>query len=348
MQLGQVIVTMDSDVWSAFLLGRELSARILRRRPSTRRNVTMFHHSTQHILSAVAILVFSLAAAAQSPATGRTRHVVIATVNDAEILQAELDAWLAELPAEQRQAAETAMLRALIDRQLVLDYLQARSLGASPQELDLEVQRWSKTLAGRGLTLDEYFEQSGMDEAALRRLFAWKIGWFRFTDKHVTPSRLQKYFHEHNRDFDGTRLHVAHILWTADPEDMATDLEEANRVRQAILDGETSFDEAARKRSQGPSAVEGGDLGWIERRHPMHPAFSAAAFQLDVGQVSPPVITPFGIHLIRCLEIQPGELQLSDVRPQVVSSATRSLFHNLAARQRKQSRIDIFTDARRR
>ncbi len=239
------------------------------------------------------------------------------------------------------------MLRTLIDRQLVLDYLQARSRGASQQEVDLEIKRWTKTFASRGMTLAEYYEGSGMDEAALRRLFAWKIGWFRFVDKQLTASRLEKYFADHQRDFDGTRIHVAHILWRTTPAEIDDRVQEAARVRQAILEGKESFETAARSLSQAPSAPEGGDLGWLERQGTMHPAFLDAAFQLDVDEISPPVVTPAGVHLIRCLEVQPGERSLRDVREQVILSATQRLFRNLAGRQSKSARIEIVPHAER-
>ena len=58
-----------------------------------------------------------------------------------------------------------------------------------------------------------------------------------------------------------------------------------------------SFEEAAQKYSKCPSAAQGGSLGSFTRGR-MVPEFEEAAFQLKVGEISEPVKTQFGYHLI--------------------------------------------------
>ena len=83
--------------------------------------------------------------------------------------------------------------------------------------------------------------------------------------------------------------------WSSRPSGSAT-----------ILSGKISFAEAAAKYSAGPSGKQGGRLGQIARHGPMSETFSRAAFALEVGQISPPTPTPFGVDLIRCDGIKPG------------------------------------------
>lgn len=71
--------------------------------------------------------------------------------------------------------------------------------------------------------------------------------------------------------------------------------EEAEKIRQEILDGK-DFSEAA-KVSKCPSGRTGGDLGFFGRNQ-MVPEFEKVAFELPVGEVSIPVQTQFGWHLI--------------------------------------------------
>ena len=68
-------------------------------------------------------------------------------------------------------------------------------------------------------------------------------------------------------------------------------------------------------------------------------AFSAAAFSLAPGDVSPPVVTPFGVHLIRCDEVHPGGKSLADVREEVLSGLSRELLEKLAAVERRYTPV---------
>ena len=78
---------------------------------------------------------------------------------------------------------------------------------------------------------------------------------------------------------------------------------QANDIRAEIMAGEnqqaifSNFMRAARKYSTCPSGSSGGILGWFGRGD-MVPAFERAAFELPNGQVSEPVKTQFGYHLI--------------------------------------------------
>ncbi len=273
------------------------------------------------------------------PATESVPRMVIARVNKHEILLAELQARQRQLPESWQEQRRDLIVETLVQQQLVLDYLDQRSLGATEGEILLEMRRWEKTLAARGMSPAEFFRQTGLDRPALERRFGWSIGWPRFAESKLTDARLEKFFERHKRDFDGTRLRVAHILW---PHDLSLTkaTEQALQTRAEIMEDKISFAEAAISRSGAPSSDRGGELGWIERRHPMDEAFSAAAFALRRGETSPPVRTPFGTHLIRCLEEKPGEKSLDDVRNEVKTSARNRLFRNLAARQRRTSQIE--------
>lgn len=61
------------------------------------------------------------------------------------------------------------------------------------------------------------------------------------------------------------------------------------------------MEELAKQYSEDKSAASGGMLGWIKRGQ-MVEAFEAAAFQLGKGQISRPVQTPFGFHLIQVMD----------------------------------------------
>ena len=93
---------------------------------------------------------------------------------------------------------------------------------------------------------------------------------------------------------DGIR--ASHILRSTESRSKESALEEIMDIR-AELDSGADFAELARKHSECPSGVRGGDLGSIERGN-MVPEFEKIAFGLAVDSISDAVKTDFGYHLI--------------------------------------------------
>lgn len=73
---------------------------------------------------------------------------------------------------------------------------------------------------------------------------------------------------------------------------------EAVQIKKEIERGEITFEDAARLHSLCPSGQRGGDLGYFNRKQ-MVQSFSDAAFDLKVGEISDPVGTKFGWHIIK-------------------------------------------------
>jgi parvulin-like peptidyl-prolyl isomerase len=115
---------------------------------------------------------------------------------------------------------------------------------------------------------------------------------------------------------------------------------QAEKIREEIVAGKLTFADAARKYSAGPSRKDGGRLGSIGRHGPMDESFSRAAFALKVGEVSRPVKTVFGVHLIRCDEIKPGDKKLAEVRKELEDALSRELLDKLAKTQRQHTTVE--------
>jgi parvulin-like peptidyl-prolyl isomerase len=72
----------------------------------------------------------------------------------------------------------------------------------------------------------------------------------------------------------------------------------------------------------------------------MPEAFSTAAFALDKDQVSEPVQTRFGIHLIQVVEIKPGQRTWQECRGELRSAVTQYLFRWIAGKQREMAQVE--------
>ena len=96
------------------------------------------------------------------------------------------------------------------------------------------------------------------------------------------------------------QIRAAHILRSTDGRDKETALKEIEDIK-AEIDGGADFGDLAKANSDCPSGSGGGDLGRFVKGM-MVPEFEQAAFGLDVGEVSGPVETDFGYHLIHRTE----------------------------------------------
>jgi peptidyl-prolyl cis-trans isomerase SurA len=105
-----------------------------------------------------------------------------------------------------------------------------------------------------------------------------------------------------------------HILLRIGPElTQPAALAKLADIRQRIASGKTDFASAAREYSQDGSAAQGGDLGWASPGM-FVPEFEDAMNRLTEGQISSPVVSRFGVHLIQLAERRRVDLSLRDLR----------------------------------
>lgn len=300
------------------------------------------------MFSSFLLLAAAVAVQAQPQSDGQT--AVVARVDDQAITAAELQYEVQralgdrQLDAASLSALRKATLEQLIQRRLAQHHFNRKGFGASQQEIDLVIQRKRRELEDRESSLDEYLARAGLSDASFRAEVAWQIGWPRFLKRFLTEDNLQNYFEQHRREFDGTQLKVAHILFPveagADDQGWEKARASAQRVRGDIESG-LDFADAASRHSGAPTARAGGDIGYIQRHRPMPEPFSQAAFALQEGEVSPPVASPYGVHLILCKHIKPGEKTMEDVRSELRTAAIRFLFQWAADQQRGDSVVEV-------
>lgn len=127
----------------------------------------------------------------------------------------------------------------------------------------------------------------------------------------VSDAEVRRYYDANKDQFKrpaSARVTVAVLSKEPTRGDTLTSLARAERVR-AELAGGADFAEVARRESSDPGSREtGGDLGTFGRGQ-MVPAFENAAFSLPVGEISQPVLSPFGYHLIQVQERTGDQVQ---------------------------------------
>jgi peptidyl-prolyl cis-trans isomerase D len=129
------------------------------------------------------------------------------------------------------------------------------------------------------------------------------------------------YEKERNRLEMPERRHARHILITG--KDDAAVLAQAQQVLAQAKSGK-DFSALAKQYSQDPgSAQNGGDLGWADRKTFVKP-FTDALFAMSVGEITGPVKSQFGYHIIRLDEIQAGKAKtFEEARPELEAKLQR-------------------------
>jgi hypothetical protein len=255
-----------------------------------------------------------------------------------------------------------------IERLVVLAFLERNELASSPERVTAELELLDKKLREQGSSLEAYCEKSGIRRAALERHLRWELSWNRYVTRRVTDDSLKRFYELYPAEFDGRRRRLAHIVlvWgdsTAEAENVKPAGEDSllpppptpwprplragaseriqtlEQVRRRIVAGELTFAEAAARHSQGASAADGGDLGWTLRTGPLSEAVSQAAFRLKMGEISLPIVSPHGVHLLAVLDEEPGQRSYEQVKEQVKQVAIRELWQALL--QQEAPRLSI-------
>lgn len=196
---------------------------------------------------------------------------ILATIDGVVITDAEVDAFIANLPKEQQMYASHPQFRKQCLDQIVSVYLYAKM--AEEEKLD-ETEEFKKI-----------FESARKD--ILAQLAMNKV----LKDIAVTDEDAKKFYEENPQNFTkGETVRAKHILVKEEAD--------CNAILAAIEAGEKTFEAAASESSTCPSGAQGGDLGEFGKGQ-MVSEFEQAAFAAEIGQVVGPVKTQFGYHLIK-------------------------------------------------
>ena len=273
-----------------------------------------------------------------------TAREIAATVNGEPIYASAIDAQIELLiPNLDRKSARYQKLRCdllakTIDRYLALEYLHHSKIAASNDDIQLAIIRLEKRLKLKQQSLADYLREQNISRAELRHRMDWQISWNRYLNKYLSDTNLQKYFTDYKSQFDGTTSEISQILLASHPADPAKQkitFDHANQIIRDVRSNTISFSTAAKKYSISPTGQTGGLVGSIKYQGSMPLQFSDIAFALEVGEVSVPFESEFGIHILRCNSIKVGTRTWQQARPQLREALVESFFRFLVNTRRK-------------
>jgi peptidyl-prolyl cis-trans isomerase SurA len=203
-----------------------------------------------------------------------------------------------------RQALDTLVGEKLMEQQLrdknmdVTDQEIDATVDSVKQEQHLTSEQLEQALHEQSFTMQSYRDML-KKTLARRKLVAQQVRpKVKISDEDVKA----EYARWAKSESSDPEVHARHILVQVAPNAPADAVEKA-RLKAVALAEEArkpgvDFAELAKKKSEGPSAADGGDLGFF-RRGVMVPEFDKVAFHLKEGEVGDPIRTKFGWHVIK-------------------------------------------------
>jgi len=237
-----------------------------------------------------------------------------------------------------------SVLEQLINTAVLRKFLADQKVSPSKDEIDTALTRLRAVLKEQKSSLPEYLTKSHQTEDQLRETISQELAVRKFVSQESSDDKLRDLFKQFHEQFDGTQRRVSHILLRPDGPADAAKLkalaEQADKLRGEIKSGSITFEQAADRYSAGTSRRRGGDLGFIPVSGVMTPEFSTAAFAIKQGELSPPVISPFGVHLIKVTDIKAGTKAFSDVRDAVQAAFADARLREVMTKERGKAKVE--------
>ncbi|MBK7367139.1 MAG: peptidylprolyl isomerase [Candidatus Eisenbacteria bacterium] len=262
---------------------------------------------------------------APAAAEGDALDAIAAMVNDEAILASDVEEQVYMFvqragvqPSRQEvDSLRRRVLDAMIDDRLVQAEAKRQGVTATEAEinrqLDVAIADQKERLGGDA-PFNEALKREGLTEAQLRERFRVdltkqiameKFRQKMFPRKPVTPAEAEAYFNAHKDKFPRVpaevRLSVIQIPPQPESTAVAAGFAKAQAVRKRLVGGER-FAKVAAEESEDPGSKDaGGDLGFFGRGR-LEPSVENAAFSLKNNEISQPIRSPYGWHILQTLE----------------------------------------------
>jgi peptidyl-prolyl cis-trans isomerase C len=278
--------------------------------------ISLFARRAGFLAAALGLLLV-----AAGPVAAQDKDPLLATVNGTEIHQSDLavaEEEAGQLPPMSPDAKKDYLVQFMADMILVSKAAEAKKMGDSA-----EFKR--KVAFTRNKLLMEQLLTSVGKEA-------------------LTDEAMHKVYDEAVKQLgQEVEVHARHILIRAAPGDDKASKDAEDKIKAVIVrlkKGE-DFTKLAAEVTEDPSGkANGGDLGYFSKEQ-MVPEFSDTAFKLENGQISEPVKTQFGWHVIKVEDKRAKPVpKFEDVKPQIESYVTRKAQAELVTTLRASAKIE--------
>ena len=216
-------------------------------------------------------------------------NTILATVGETKITLGHVIALQSRLTTQYKNLDDSTLFSGILD-QLIQQAVVAENVKKRNfSEIKYEYENQVRT----------YLANLHIEKITLRKLSETRIK--EFYESQYKASRSSKEFN------------ASHILLETEAEA----LEVQNMLRES-----KEFSELAKARSTGPSGPNGGNLGWFSKGM-MVPPFEKAVLVLKVGEISDPIQTQYGWHIIKLVDVREKAIPTLDEARSEIEQALR-------------------------
>jgi peptidyl-prolyl cis-trans isomerase SurA len=189
------------------------------------------------------------------------------------------------------------------------------------QSLDYMMQNLAQTYGSEKRIEDVYGMsvsriKKNYREEVRKQLLVEKLQQQKFSSVKCTNREVQDFFNQYKDSIPTVppQMELAHIVKTIQPSfDAKEEVKNlAKKVRDSISAGGNFADYAKRYSADPGSAASGGELGWIDKGK-LVGEYERAAYNLQSGEISQPVESPFGFHIIQTLDKRKDAIQTKHI-----------------------------------
>lgn len=312
----------------------------------------------------------------QAPIETDPAKIIVARVNGVDITMMNLNiavgnmlplmSFHASVPEEKYKSMQVQALEKIISDELIYRIAKdAKEDGVEPKEIDERLKDVKKNLP-KGETLDKVLKKSNMTVEDLKDDIRQTIVVARYSDKKilefkkgassaVTEAFMKDYYQKNKGKFkEPEQFHLRSLLIKADPSGGQRVWNEALKKAQDIAKrarGGEDFSELAKKNSQDPFRDKGGDMGWTHRGS-LFEEIDDAAGKLKVGEVSDPVMTIYGYHVLKLEGKKPSvqrrfdEINKEKLKKELEDKEFRRLWEGWLKSLKDKANIEYLTEIR--
>jgi parvulin-like peptidyl-prolyl isomerase len=266
--------------------------------------------------------------AAVTEAVVESESDVIATVNGEKILRLSFNKRLNVFRRMNQTVTDTIKMQVvdqLTKKILLKQFVEKQEISASADDIKAEIEKIKFFLqnnpANKDKPLDEILETQGSSVVELEEEVSRALALSKYLESSVTDADKMSYFDANKDAFNGAKVKASHVLIDTRNLKTEAELKEAKDkidIVKVQIDKGADFAEMAKKYSSCPSAEQGGDIGFFQRKGSIVEEFAVVAFAMEVGEISEPVKTQFGYHIIKVTEKEDGkEVNYADVSDMV-------------------------------
>ena len=293
-----------------------------------------------------------------APAAGKMVNRVVAVVDGFPITLYQYEQYIVHNTGGQKLGALTEEQKLQIIEGLITDTLismQAQQLGLNVTPDDVQNYMDQIMLANDldQATLIAALAQQGLDEQGYRRQVRRELLKNQLVSRdirqkvNITDEDVARFYKDNPEQFSvPAAVELSHILFLIPPgansDTMAAVSEKARRAHMRLVSGE-SFEKVAREMSEAPDGSDGGKIGRIKKGQ-MMPEIESVAFVLPAGDISHPVRSPVGLHILKVdsrenADLVPLDKIQEQIRDRLYAEAIQERFDNWADEDLREDHV---------